>query len=61
MTSTYALRAPLWEMVISETYYLTAVVSVWVELGLLHIKVFEAACVFNKSSADSGEALSITK
>lgn len=28
MTSTYALRAPLWEMVISETYYLTAVVSV---------------------------------
>ncbi len=26
-----------------------------------HIKVFEVACVFNKSSADSGEALSITK
>ncbi len=35
--ATYALRAPLWEMVISETYYLTAVVSVWEELGLLLI------------------------
>lgn len=26
-----------------------------------HIKVFEVPCVFNKSSADSGEAQSITK